>query len=417
MTTFSLRTLAVIVSAAAVTAGMAGAAPTALAAPGEGTIRDAGSAQAIPGSYVVVLADRVATTDARTLAARYGGQVTFTYAAALNGFAVRTTAEQASRLAADPRVAYVAQDQTVSLPADTLGEPVRASGAGTDTFVQPNPPAWGLDRVDQRSLPLDAKYFYPSLAATARAYIIDTGIRYTHQEFGGRAVLGVDVVGGVTPPGFDCNGHGTHIAGTVGGKTVGLAKGVQLVSVRVLSCTGAGTISQIIAGIDWITQDNRANPRPSVASMPLGGGLSTALNDAVTASIAANVHYSVASGGSNSNACNFSPASTPRATTVGSTDQSDNRASFSNFGPCIDLFAPGVGITSAWATADDAYLTLSGSTATAHATGAAALWRHKFPADNADQVATALVANATPVVGNPGTGSPNLLLFMGMIPV
>jgi subtilisin family serine protease len=198
---------------------------------------------------------------------------------------------------------------------------------------------------------------------------------------------------------------------------VGLAKGVQLVAVRVLSCTGAGTISQIIAGIDWITQDNRANPRPSVASMPLGGGLSAALNDAVTASIAANVHYSVASGGSNANACNFSPASTPRATTVGSTDQSDNRASFSNFGPCIDLFAPGVGITSAWATADDAYLTLSGSTATAHATGAAALWRHKFPADNADQVAAALVANATPVVGNPGTGSPNLLLFMGMIPV
>ncbi|HEV8558350.1 MAG TPA: S8 family peptidase [Actinophytocola sp.] len=419
MTTFSLRTLAVIASAVAVTAGMAGAAPTAVAAaPGEGTIRDEGVAQAVPDNYVVVLANRVATTDARTLAAQYGGQVTFTYTAALNGFAVTTTAGQARKLAADPRVAYVAQDQKVSLPPDTLGKPVSAStGVGIDTFVQPNPPAWGLDRVDQRSLPLDAKYFYPSLGATARAYIIDTGIRFTHQEFGGRAVLGIDVVGGVTPPGFDCNGHGTHIAGTVGGKTVGLAKGVQLVAVRVLSCTGAGTISQIIAGIDWITQDNRANPRPSVASMPLGGGLSTALNDAVTASIAANVHYSVASGGSNANACNFSPASTPRATTVGSTDQSDNRASFSNFGPCIDLFAPGVGITSAWATADDAYLTLSGSTATAHATGAAALWRHKFPADNADQVAAALAANATPVVGNPGTGSPNLLLFMGMIPV
>jgi subtilisin family serine protease len=288
---------------------------------------------------------------------------------------------------------------------------------GTTVFVQPNPPAWGLDRVDQRSLPLDAKYFYPSTAAGARAYILDTGIRYTHQEFGGRAVPGVDVIGGVTPPGFDCNGHGTHIAGTVGGKTVGLAKGVTLVSVRILSCAGSASFSQILAGIDWVTQDNRANPRPSVASLPIGGGFFQPLNDAVTASIAANVHYAVAAGGSNANACNLSPASTPRATTVGSLDLNDNRASFSNFGPCVDFFAPGVGINSAWATADNAYLTISGSTATAHASGAAALWRHRFPADNADQVAAALAANATPGVGNPGAGSPNLLLFMGMIPV
>jgi hypothetical protein len=418
------RWLAVVAGAVTVAAGVVAAQPAALAAPSASAERPIwyeGHPEAIPGSYIVKLADRTELDAglAAEIAGQYGGNVRYTYAETLNGFAVETSAEQAKLLAADPRVDYVAQDLTVSVPDDVVDKPVTDTvGVRTDVFLQPNPPSWGLDRVDQRSLPLDLKYFYPSTASTARAYIIGTGIRYTHQEFGGRAVLGTDLVGGVTPPGFDCNGHSTHMAGTVGGSTVGLAKGVKLISVRVLSCTGSGSFSQVIGGVNWVTQDNLANPRPSVANLSLGGSYYQPLNDAVTASIAANVHYSVPSGSSNGDACSFSPGSTPRATTVASSDMNDNRASFSNFGPCIDLFAPGVSIYSAWATADNAYISISGSTATAHATGVAALWRHRFPADNADQVATALNANATPgVVVNPGAGSPNRLLFMGMIPV
>lgn len=341
-------------------------------------------------------------TAADQLVSRYGGSIRFTYSAALKGFAVLADARQAGRMAADPLVDYVAQDQRVSL----------------NVFVQPNPPSWGLDRVDQRSLPLDAKYHYPNVASKVRAYIIDTGIRFTHQEFGGRAVLGIDTIGD-GQNGNDCHGHGTHVAGTVGGRSVGLAKDVALIAVRVLNCAGSGTFAQVIAGVDWVTSQQCNGCRPSVANMSLGGSLFQPLNDAVTNSIAANVHYSIAGGNSGADACNFSPASTPRATTLGATDNTDTRPAFSNVGPCLDLFAPGVAIYSAWATADNAYNTISGtSMAAPHAAGTAALWRQRFPGDNADQVAAALVANATPgVVINPGLGSPNLLLFMGMIPV
>jgi subtilisin family serine protease len=386
------------------------AALTAGAVPGEaapvkaGEVLYAGAANSIPDSYIVVTNNDTTTS---SLAARYGANVRFTYTAALNGMAITATAEQARRIAADPGVAYVAQDQKVSIDASVI--------------VQPNPPSWGLDRVDQRSLPLDAKYHYTNTAPRVRAYIIDTGIRYTHQEFGGRAVFGTDTVGGVMPPGSDCNGHGTHVSGTVGGRSVGLTKQVQLVAVRVLNCAGSGSFAQVIAGIDWVTNDVLTSPVriTAVANMSLGGGFFQPVNDAVTNSIAANVHYSVAAGNSFGDACGFSPASTPRATTVGATDITDTRPAFSNFGPCLDLFGPGVNIYSAYGTADNAYATLSGtSMASPHAAGTAAMWRQRFPSDNATQVATALVANATPgVVVNPGAGSPNLLLFMGMIPV
>ncbi|MBY8850237.1 S8 family peptidase [Saccharothrix sp. MB29] len=267
-------------------------------------------------------------------------------------------------------------------------------------------------------MPLDSKYFHANTATGVRAYVVGTGIRYTHQEFEGRAVPGYDAIGGVTPPGNDCNGHGTHMAGTVGGETTGVAKDVTLVSVRVLNCQGSGAFSQVVAGIDWLTQNAAASGQRAVALITLGSTTNLALNNAITNSINANVHHSVVSGASNANACNYSPGSTPLATTVGATDANDNKASFSNFGPCIDLWAPGVNITSAWGTADNAYSTISGSTASAHAAGVAALWRHRFPADSAVQVAAALVANATPgVVVNPGVGSPNLLLFSAMIPV
>jgi hypothetical protein len=360
-----------------------------------------GHPDAVAGSYIVVLKRHEDLASARSAAPG----VTFTYRTALSGFAIRGSAAQAGRLAADPRVAYVAQDVRVRLEPQELA-------------VQPNPPSWGLDRIDQRSLPLDRNYTYPNTASSVRAYIFGTGIRYTHQEFDGAAVPGLDTVGGVTPPGNDCNGHGTHMAGTVGGRTTGVAKDVTLVSVRVLNCQGSGTYSQIIAGIDWVTRDAAASGRKAVALMTLGGGLNQPFNDAITRSINADVHYSVVSGSSNANACNYSPGSTPLATTVGATDANDAKASFSNYGPCIDLWAPGVNITSAWGTSDTAYSTISGSTASAHAAGVAALWRHRFPGDSAVTVANALRANATPgVVTNPGAGSPNLLLFMGMIPV
>ena len=412
------RRLAIAAGFAAAVVGVATAVPASSAVPdggpnkAVGSIMYAGHPDAIDGSYVVVLrggidgtasADAIKST-ASDLAKEYNGSIQFTYTAALKGFAVKASAADAKRLAADRRVEYVAQDQKV----------------GLNVFVQPAPPSWGLDRVDQRSLPLDTKYHYPSTAPTARAYIIDTGIRFTHQEFGGRAVFGTDTIGD-GQNGNDCNGHGTHVAGTVGGRSVGLAKQVKLVAVRVLNCFGSGSFAQVIAGVDWVTLDNILNPRPSVANMSLGGGAYQPLDDAVTNSINANVHYSVAAGNSNADACLFSPARTPRATTLGATDIADNRAAFSNIGTCVDLFAPGVGIYSAYGTADNAYATLSGtSMASPHAAGTAALWRQKFPADSADQVATALVANATPgvVVGLPAAPpSPNLLLFMGMIPM
>ncbi|WP_236594856.1 S8 family peptidase [Saccharothrix sp. 6-C] len=390
-------------------------APTAHAAPaphaGPAPVLHADRAHAVAGSYIVVLKRHEDLAAARSAAAN----VTFTYRTALPGFAVRATAAEVDRLAADPRVAYIAQDARVRLDARDLAAP---DVTAQDLVVQPDPPSWGLDRIDQHSLPLDHKYFHPNTASTVRAYVFGTGIRYTHQEFAGRAVPGLDTVGGVTPPGNDCNGHGTHMAGTVGGGTTGVAKDVTLVSVRVLNCQGSGTYSQIIAGIDWATQDAAASGRPAVALMTLGGTANQAFNDAITRSINANVHYSVVSGGSNANACAYSPGSTPLATTVGATDANDAKASFSNYGTCIDVWAPGVNITSAWGTSDTAYSTISGSTASAHAAGVAALWRHRFPGDSAVAVAEALRANATPgVVANPGTGSPNLLLFMGMIPV
>ncbi len=366
-----------------------------------GEIANAGAPNVVPNSYIVVMKPGLSTMDVTS----FGASIQFTYGAALQGYAIKATEQQAKLIAGDKRVDFVAHDQTVSI----------------NVAVQTPVPSWGLDRIDERSLPLDNKYHFPSLAQTVKAYIIDTGIRYTHQEFGGRAVFGTDVVGGVVVPGEDCHGHGTHVAGTVGGRTVGVAKGVTLVAVRVLDCFGGGTFAGVLAGVNWVTADQMANPNVrTVANMSLGAiGTNPALELAVTNSIAANVHYSLAAGNNNGDACNFTPARTPRATTVGATSINDNRAAFSNWGMCVDLFAPGDGIYSAWATADNAYNTISGtSMASPHAAGTAALWRHRFPADNADVVARALVANATPnVVINPGPGSPNLLLFMGMVPM
>ncbi|MFY1618573.1 S8 family peptidase [Micromonospora sp. WMMD736] len=371
----------------------------ALAAEPVGVVREAGGATAVPDSYIVVLKDstvapnRVGDT-AQRLTGRHGGKVARTYGTALRGFEVTVSAAAAARIAADPAVAYVEQNHTVSI-------------SGT----QANPPSWGLDRIDQRNLPLDSSYTYPNTASNVHAYIIDTGIRFSHNDFGGRATSGYDAVDGGSAD--DCNGHGTHVAGTVGGSTYGVAKGVQLVGVRVLNCSGSGTNAGVIAGVDWVT----ANAiKPAVANMSLGGGANTSLDNAVRNSIASGVTYGLAAGNdSGANACNTSPARTTEAITVGSTTSSDARSSFSNIGTCLDIFAPGSSITSAWYTSNTATNTISGtSMATPHVVGAAALVASANPSWTPAQVRNQLVSNATPnVISNAGSGSPNLLLYVG----
>jgi subtilisin family serine protease len=271
---------------------------------------------------------------------------------------------------------------------------------------------WGLDRVDQHPLPLDGSYTYNNDGSGVTAYIIDTGIRYDHVEFGGRAVKGVDEV---TPGGdaSDCNGHGTHVSGTVGGTTYGIAKNVKLVAVRVLNCNGSGTTSGVIAGIDWVTSDHQAKGGSAVANMSLGGAKSSSLNQAVANSVAAGVVYSVAAGNSTADACNSSPSSEPSAITVAASNSSDVFASFSNFGTCVDIIAPGVSITSAWNTSSTATNTISGtSMASPHSTGASALYLAANPGSTPAQVANALTANATSgVISGVPAGTPNKLLY------
>ena len=398
------RLTPVLAAGFAVATAVALASP-ATAAPAVGDIRYADSPTAITDSYLVVLADDAIAARAGTsraavavparateLADRYGGSVTRVYHSAVNGFQVRLGEQAARRLAASPDVAYVEQDRRVTV-----------------TGTQTDPPSWGLDRIDQRNLPLDAAYTYPNQAPSVRAYVIDTGIRLNHRDFGKRATSGFDAVDGGTAD--DCNGHGTHVAGTVAGTAHGVAKQALLVAVRVLDCSGSGTTAGVVAGVDWVT----ANAiKPAVANMSLGGGASAVLDDAVTNSIASGVTYTLAAGNSNSDACNYSPARTPTAITVGNTNQADNRAPSSNYGPCLDLFAPGTLITSAWHTSRNATNTISGtSMAAPHAAGAAALLLHRNPLWTPQQVRDQLVADATPnVVVNPGPGSPNHLLHV-----
>ncbi|MEU1860917.1 S8 family peptidase [Streptomyces gardneri] len=354
-----------------------------------GDLRLAPASTAVENSWIVVL------KDGSTRAADLGATPKHVYRSALKGFSTTMSQARAARLAADPRVAYVEQDATVRV-ADTQ------TGA-----------TWGLDRIDQRDLPLSTTYTYDTTASNVTAYIIDTGIRTSHGEFGGRASVGTDTVGG-GQNGQDCQGHGTHVAGTVGGAKYGVAKGVKLVAVRVLDCNGSGTTAGVIAGVDWVT----ANAvKPAVANMSLGGGANASLDDAVRRSIASGVTYALAAGNGNflglpAKACNYSPARVAEAITVGATDSADKRASFSNYGTCVDLFAPGVSVTSAWKDSDTATNTISGtSMAAPHTAGVAALYLAANPAATPAQVGTALVNNATSgKVQDPKSGSPNKLL-------
>ena len=353
---------------------------------------------AIPGQYIVVFSDGAAADLSSQSASGLisslgldpqGVQVQQVYSAALNGFAAKLSTQNLAKLQADKRVKYIEQDAMMHMSATQTGA------------------TWGLDRVDQRSRPTDGSYIYNYTGSGIKAYIIDTGINTAHTNFGGRAIWGTNTTG--DGRNSDCQGHGTHVAGTVGSATWGVAKSVTLVAVKVLNCSGSGTNSGVIAGVNWaVTNKGSAT---AVANMSLGGGFSQAVNDAVNTAASKNLVMVVAAGNENQNACNVSPASAASAITVGSTTNTDARSSFSNYGSCVDLFAPGSNITSTWIGSTTATNTISGtSMASPHVAGAAVL-RIAAGSSTNSAVTGAVISSATTNVVSGVNGSPNRLLY------
>ena len=350
----------------------------------EGVVVGAGAPGGVPGRYIVTLKGGAPTLGAHADSLADGRTGSFT---------TTLSARDARRLAADPGVLMVEQDSRVHL----------------ESIVQPNP-TWGLDRIDQRSLPLSHSYQPTDDGSAVTAYVIDTGIRITHHEFGYRASYGWDFVDS-DGQASDCEGHGTHVAGIIGGTHYGVAKKVKLVALRVLDCDGSGYISDVIDAVNWVTDNAR---KPAVANMSMGGAYSPSLEWAVNRSIASGVTYAVAAGNEDESACLGSPAGVSAAITVGATDSADRRAYFSDYGKCVDIFAPGVDIRSSVGTGNRATATMSGtSMAAPMVAGAAALILDAQPGYRPGQVRAFLVAHATTgKIADRGPRSPNRLLHV-----